>query len=157
MRIGHGYDSHRFGADRPLRLAGVDIPGAPGLVGHSDADAVAHAVADALLGAAALGDIGACFPDSDPQWKDADSLVLLAEVVRRVDAAGWRVGNVDVTVLLERPRIGPQVPAMRARLAAALGVPVTAVALKAKTGEGMDAIGRAEGVAVHAVALLRGG
>jgi 2-C-methyl-D-erythritol 2,4-cyclodiphosphate synthase len=156
-RVGLGYDSHVFGADRPLRLAGVVIPHDRGLTGHSDGDALAHAVTDALLGAAALGDIGQLFPDTDPAWRGADSMGLLAEVRRRITRAGFAVGNVDATVVLERPRLAPHIPAMRERLAAALDVPVTAVSIKAKTNEGMDAVGRGEGVQVWAVALLTGG
>ena len=156
MRIGFGFDSHRFGVDRPLRLAGVAIPHESGLVGHSDGDAVAHAVTDAVLGAAALGDIGALFPDTDPAWKDADSMELLAEAMRRVVAAGFRVQNVDVTVICRAPRIRPHADAMRARLADVLGIPVGAVSVKGKTNEGMDALGRGEGLAVHVAALLIG-
>ena len=156
MRIGFGFDSHRFGVDRPLRLAGVAIPHESGLVGHSDGDAVAHAVTDAVLGAAALGDIGALFPDTDPAWKDADSMELLAEAMRRVVAAGFRVQNVDVTVICRAPRIRPHADAMRARLADVLGIPVGAVSVKGKTNEGMDALGRGEGLAVHVAALLNG-
>jgi 2-C-methyl-D-erythritol 2,4-cyclodiphosphate synthase len=153
-RIGVGYDSHTFGADRPLLLGGVSIPHDSGLAGHSDGDAVAHAVTDAVLGAAALGDIGALFPDTDPQWRGADSMRMLATACTRVHAAGLVVGNVDVTVVTQRPRLAPHVPAMRERLAAALGVPVGAVSVKGKTNEGMDAVGRGEGLQVFAVALL---
>ena len=156
MRIGFGFDSHRFGVDRPLRLAGVAIPHESGLVGHSDGDAVAHAVTDAVLGAAALGDIGSLFPDTDPAWKDADSMELLAEAMRRVVAAGFRVQNVDVTVICRAPRIRPHADAMRVRLADVLGIPVGAVSVKGKTNEGMDALGRGEGLAVHVAALLIG-
>lgn len=154
MRIGFGYDSHRFGADRPLRLAGVPVPHPTGLVGHSDGDAIAHAVTDALLGAAALGDIGALFPDGDPAWKDADSMGLLREAYGRVREAGFHVENLDVTVICEAPRIRPHADAMRASLAAALGLEPSAVSIKGKTNEGLDALGRGEGLAVHAVALL---
>jgi len=153
-RIGVGYDSHTFGAHRPLLLGGVPIPHDSGLTGHSDGDAVAHAVTDAVLGAAALGDIGALFPDTDPQWRGADSLRMLATACARVHAAGLVVGNVDVTVVTQRPRLAPHVPAMRERLAAVLGVPVGAVSVKGKTNEGMDAVGRGEGLQVFAVALL---
>jgi 2-C-methyl-D-erythritol 2,4-cyclodiphosphate synthase len=152
--MGVGYDSHTFGADRPLLLGGVSIPHDSGLAGHSDGDAVAHAVTDAVLGAAALGDIGALFPDTDPQWRDADSIRMLATACARVHAAGLVVGNVDVTVVTQRPRLAPHVPAMRERLAAALRVPVGAVSVKGKTNEGMDAVGRGEGLQVFAVALL---
>jgi 2-C-methyl-D-erythritol 2,4-cyclodiphosphate synthase len=153
-RIGIGFDSHTFGADRPLLLAGVAIPHDSGLTGHSDGDAVAHAVTDAVLGAGALGDIGTLFPDTDPQWRGADSMRMLATACARVRAAGLAVGNVDVTVVTERPRLAPYVPAMRERLAAVLGIPVAAVSIKGKTNEGMDAVGRGEGLQVFAVALL---
>lgn len=156
MRIGMGYDSHRFGANRPLLLAGVEIPHESGLVGHSDGDAVAHAVTDAILGAAALGDIGALFPDTDAAWKDADSMAMLAEAMRRVRVAGFHVENVDVTVICQAPKVRPHADAMRARLATVLGLSLTAVSIKGKTNEQMDAIGRGEGIAVHAVALLSG-
>ena len=154
FRIGHGYDSHRFGANRPLKLGGVEIPGARGLLGHSDADALLHAVIDALLGAAALGDIGSHFPDTDPAWRDADSALLLATVVREVRTAGWRVGNIDATVICERPKLRPHAAAMRERIAALLECPVESVSVKGKTNEGMDAIGQGEGLAVHCVAML---
>ncbi len=154
MRIGFGYDVHRLVAGRPLILGGVRVPSDRGLDGHSDADVLAHAVADALLGAAALGDIGAHFPDTDERWRGADSLLLLAEVARLVGEAGWRVGNVDATLVLERPKIRPHVEAMRANLAAAMGVGVGAVSVKATTNERMGFAGRAEGAAAHAVCLL---
>jgi 2-C-methyl-D-erythritol 2,4-cyclodiphosphate synthase len=153
-RIGIGYDSHTFGAERPLVLAGVSIAHDSGLTGHSDGDAVAHAVTDAVLGAAALGDIGALFPDTDPQWRGADSMRMLATACERVRAAGFAVGNVDVTVVTQRPRLVPHVPAMRERLAAVLGVAAGSVSVKGKTNEGMDAVGRGEGLQVFAVALL---
>lgn len=153
-RVGFGYDSHLFGADRPLRLAGVVVPHPTGLTGHSDGDAVAHAVTDALLGAAALGDIGQLFPDTDPIWRGADSMRLLADVRGRLVSAGFTIVNVDATVVLERPRLAPHVPAMRERLAAALGLPPAAVSLKAKTNEGLDAVGRGEAIQVFAVASV---
>jgi 2-C-methyl-D-erythritol 2,4-cyclodiphosphate synthase len=153
-RVGQGYDSHTFGADRPLKLAGVVIPHDRGLTGHSDGDAVAHAVTDALLGAAALGDIGRLFPDTDPAWRGADSLRLLADARERVTGAGFSIVNVDCTVVAERPRLAPHIPAMRERLAAALDLPVAAVSVKAKTNEGMDAVGRGDGIQVFAVAAL---
>ncbi len=155
MRIGVGYDSHRFAPGRRLVLGGVEVPHALGLAGHSDADALAHAVTDAVLGAAALGDIGAHFPPSDERWRDADSLELLRRAVALAAAAGWAVGNVDVTVICEAPRLGAHVPAMRERLAAALGVAAGAVSIKAKTNEGMGWVGRGEGLAAMAVALLQ--
>jgi 2-C-methyl-D-erythritol 2,4-cyclodiphosphate synthase len=153
-RIGLGFDSHTFGAVRPLRLAGVVIPHETGLTGHSDGDAVAHAVTDAVLGAAALGDIGQLFPDTDPQWRGADSMAMLATACARVRAAGFTIVNVDATVIAERPRLAAHVPAMRERLAAALGVPVDVVSIKGKTNEGMDAVGRGEGLQVFAIAAV---
>ena len=154
MRVGFGYDSHVFDEGRPLRLGGVLIPGAPGLRGHSDADALVHALVDALYGAAALGDIGSHFPDSDPRWADADSLLFLRAAVAEVRAAGYTVGNVDATVICERPKLRPHIDAIRTRLAEELGVSVTSVSVKAKTNEGMDAVGAGRGIAVHCVALL---
>ncbi len=155
MRIGVGYDSHRFAPGRRLILGGVEVPHALGLAGHSDADAVAHALTDAVLGAAALGDIGTHFPPSDERWRDADSLALLRRAGALAAAAGWAVANVDVTVICEAPRLSAHVPGMRARLAEALGVPEGAVSVKAKTNEGMGWIGRGEGLAAMAVALLQ--
>ncbi len=155
-RVGFGYDSHTFGARRPLRLAGVEILHESGLMGHSDGDALAHAVTDALLGAAALGDIGQLFPDTDPRWQGADSLALLADVRQRVRAAGFHIINVDATVITERPKLAPHVPAMRTRLAETLGIALEQVSVKAKTNEGMDAVGRGEGLQVFAVAALAG-
>jgi len=154
FRIGTGYDLHVFAAGRPLILGGVRIPYDRGLRGHSDADAVCHAVTDAILGAANLGDIGRLFPDTDPRYKDADSLVLLADAAARVAAAGWQVVNVDVVVIAERPKIGPHAAAMQASLATTLGVDPAAIAIKGKTNEGVDATGRGEALAVHAVALI---
>jgi 2-C-methyl-D-erythritol 4-phosphate cytidylyltransferase/2-C-methyl-D-erythritol 2,4-cyclodiphosphate synthase len=154
FRIGTGYDLHVFVERRPLILGGVRIPYDRGLKGHSDADAVCHAVTDAILGAANLGDIGRLFPDTDPRYKDADSLVLLADAAARVRAAGWLVVNVDVVVIAERPKIGPHAAAMQASLAATLGVEAGAIAIKGKTNEGVDATGRGEALAVHAVALI---
>ncbi|HET6233186.1 MAG TPA: 2-C-methyl-D-erythritol 2,4-cyclodiphosphate synthase [Longimicrobiaceae bacterium] len=154
MRIGHGYDSHRFAEGRKLILGGVEIPAERGLTGHSDADAVAHAVTDALLGAAGLGDIGRHFPPSDAQWKDADSIQLLAKVVRLLEGRNYQVVNVDVTVVCEAPKIGPHAPAMQERLAGVLGISPGHVSVKGKTNEGMGAIGAGEGIAVMAVALI---
>ena len=161
MRVGFGYDSHRFvsvesAADggEMQKIGGVAIPGCPKLNGHSDADVLIHAVIDALLGAAALGDIGSHFPDTDPRWRNANSAVLLCSVAKEIGDAGYAVGNVDATVICERPRIGPYVDAIRARMAALLDVPVSSVSVKGKTNEGMDAIGAGMGIAVHAVALL---
>ncbi|MHB1329382.1 MAG: 2-C-methyl-D-erythritol 2,4-cyclodiphosphate synthase [Gemmatimonadales bacterium] len=154
MRVGFGYDSHRFVDGRPLLLAGQRIPFGQGLSGHSDADAVAHAVIDALLGATGLGDIGTLFPDSDPAWRDADSMALLDDVVARLHSAGWAPHNIDVTVVLEAPKLAPYKAAMAAALASRLGIPVGAVCVKAKTNEGMGFIGRGEGIAVMAVATV---
>ena len=154
MRIGFGYDSHRFEDGRRLVLGGVTIPGATGLKGHSDADVLIHAIIDALLGAAARGDIGSHFPDTDARWKDADSAQLLAAVVEEIAAAGYRIGNVDATVICERPKLRPHIDAIRARLAELLGVDVGQVSVTGKTNEQMDAVGAGVGIAVHAVALL---
>jgi len=154
VRAGIGYDSHRFAQGRPLILGGVDIPFGQGLAGHSDADAVAHAVTDALLGAAGLGDIGTHFPPEDERYRDADSIQLLAAAARLIEQRNYQVVNVDVTVVCETPRIGPHVPAMRERLAQALDVSPDAVSVKGKTNERMGWIGRGEGIAAMAVALI---
>lgn len=154
MRIGYGYDSHRFAEGRPLLLAGVEIPDSPGLTGHSDADVVAHAVIDAILGAAAAGDIGTHFPPSDEAWKDADSMLLLAQATAIIREAGYRVGNIDLTVICEHPKISPYKVVMATKLAAALQVGPGDVSIKGKTNETMGWEGRGEGIAVHAVALL---
>ena len=156
MRIGFGYDSHRFDEARPLVLGGVRIPDHPGLLGHSDGDAIAHAVADALLGAAALGDIGRHFPPSEAQWKDVDSMVMLARAVELLRESDLRVCNLDVTVITEQPKIAPNVPEMVARLSEVLGTAPEGISVKGKTNEGMGWIGSGEGMAVHAVALLVG-
>lgn len=154
LRIGNGYDLHRLVAGRPLVLAGVTIPFELGLDGHSDADIVCHAVTDAVLGAAAAGDIGRLFPDTDPQWKGADSISLLRGAMTHVTAQGYCVSNVDVTVIAQRPKLLPHLDAMRANLADALGVDVGAVSIKGKTNEGVDSMGRGESMSCHAVALL---
>jgi 2-C-methyl-D-erythritol 2,4-cyclodiphosphate synthase len=154
MRVGIGYDSHRFAPGRKLVLGGVEIPHPTGLAGHSDADAVAHALTDAILGAAGLGDIGALFPDGDPRWRDADSLELLTAAYGKVRAAGRRFAQADITVIAEAPQLGPHVARMGAKLAAALAAPAGSVSVKGKTNEGMGWIGRGEGIAVIAVALL---
>ncbi len=156
QRFGIGYDSHTFGAKRPLKLAGVTIQHTSGLTGHSDGDAVAHAVTDALLGAAAMGDIGRLFPDTDEKWKGADSLKMLAEVKRRLVAAGYSIVNVDVTVITEAPRITPHVEEMRKNLAGILTTAVGAISVKAKTNEGMDSVGKGKGLQVFAVASIGG-
>ena len=154
-RAGTGYDLHRLVAGRPLVLGGVTIPSDRGALGHSDADVVCHAVTDAMLGAACLGDIGRHFPDSDPRWKDASSLDLLARAAALVRDAGFEVGNVDVTVILEAPKIKDHVDAMRAAVARAIGIDPARVSIKGKTNEGVDAVGRGEAIASHAIALLR--
>jgi len=156
MRIGFGYDSHRFEAGRRLVLGGVEFPGETGLKGHSDADVLIHAVIDALLGAAALGNIGEHFPDTDEKWRGADSAKLLESVVCELRAAGYEIGNVDATVICERPKIGPKVAAIRTRLAELLSLPVSAVSVKGKTNEKLDDIGAGLGIEVHAVCLLEG-
>jgi 2-C-methyl-D-erythritol 2,4-cyclodiphosphate synthase len=150
MRTGIGIDTHRFADGRPLILGGVEIPGERGLAGHSDADVLTHAIVDALLGAAGLGDIGELFPDTDALWRDADSMALLRDVLGRVEAAGWAVEHVDATVVLERPKLAPHRDAMRESLASVLG----SVNLKFTTGEKMGFIGREEGAAALAVATL---
>jgi 2-C-methyl-D-erythritol 2,4-cyclodiphosphate synthase len=153
-RVGIGYDSHRFAAGRPLRLGGVTVPHTHGLVGHSDGDVALHAIVDALLGAAALGDIGAHFPDDDPRWKGADSTRFVKATVDVLAASGWSVGQVDVTIVAERPRLAASIEQMRAATARALGLGPEAVSLKAKTNEGMGWLGRGEGIAALAVATL---
>ena len=154
MRVGVGYDSHRFDDSRGLVLGGVEIPEERGLSGHSDADAVAHAITDAILGAVGLGDIGTHFPPTDARWRDADSVELLRRAVDLAGAENYQVVNVDVTVVCERPRIGAHVQAMRERLGAAIGIGPEHVSVKGKSNEGMGWIGRGEGVAVIAVALV---
>jgi len=156
VRTGLGIDTHAFSAGRPLILGGVDIPHEEGLAGHSDADVLTHAVIDALLGAAALGDIGQHFPDTDPRFKDADSLDLLRAVVVHLDERGFAIGNVDATVVLERPKLAPYRDAIRASLAAALGLSEDAVNVKATTGERLGFVGRGEGAAAMAIATLEG-
>ncbi|MDT5062783.1 MAG: 2-C-methyl-D-erythritol 2,4-cyclodiphosphate synthase [Acidobacteriota bacterium] len=153
-RIGIGHDTHRLAIGRPLILGGVLIESECGAEGHSDADALAHAIADAILGALCEGDLGVHFPDRDPKWKDADSLDLLARVMWLAGERGWRVVNLDATVMLERPRLRPFVEEMREKLAQTLNVEAACVSVKAKTGEGLDAVGRGEAVTVQAVILL---
>ena len=155
MRIGHGYDVHQLVPDRALILGGVKVEHSLGLLGHSDADVLAHAVMDALLGAAGLGDIGQMFPDTDPQFAGADSLELLSQVLARLEGAGFRVGNVDATVIAQRPRLAEHIPQMRNNLARVLGVPADRVNVKATTEERLGFTGREEGIAAHAVALLQ--
>lgn len=155
MRIGIGYDVHRLVDDRPLVLGGVEIPHETGLAGHSDADVLLHAVADALLGAAALGDLGTYFPDTDAEWAGADSQDLLRRVAKQVRDDGYMPHNVDATVLLERPKLRPHVEAMRANIAAALTLEDDYVSVKATTTEGLGLVGREEGVAAQAVCTIR--
>lgn len=154
MRIGHGYDVHRFGDGDHITVGGVRIPHRFGLVAHSDGDVVLHALSDALLGAAALGDIGKHFPDTDPQFKGADSRVLLRHVLAQVKGKGWKVGNVDATIVAQAPKMAPHIEAMRAAIAADLEVGIDQVNVKATTTEKLGFTGREEGIAVHAVALL---
>jgi 2-C-methyl-D-erythritol 2,4-cyclodiphosphate synthase len=155
IRVGLGYDSHRLVEGRPLILGGEIVPHSAGLKGHSDGDALCHAITDAILGAAALGDIGRHFPDTDPQYRNANSLGLLARAVGIVHEAGYAIENVDAVVVAEQPKLAPHVDRIRARLATTLGVDIGAVSVKGKTNEGMGEAGRGEGIVVHAVALLR--
>lgn len=155
LRVGTGYDVHPFAEGRPLVLGGVRFESARGLAGHSDADVLLHAIADALLGAAGLGDIGEQFPPTDPQYAGIDSTVLLARVAALLIMGGWRIINVDSTLIAERPRINPMVPQMRTRIAAALGIEAERVGVKATTNERLGFVGREEGIAAMAVALLR--
>ena len=154
MRIGHGYDAHRFAAGRPLVLGGVTIPHDQGLAAHSDGDVLIHALCDALLGAAAVGDIGRHFPDSSRDYENIDSRILLCKVMALLHDRGWRVGNVDITVIAQKPKLASFVPAMRNKLAGDLRVDETQVNIKATTTEGMGFTGRGEGIAAHAVVLL---
>lgn len=154
MRIGHGFDVHAFGPGDAVVIGGVRIPHDRGVVAHSDGDVALHALCDALLGAAGLGDIGGMFPDNDPQWAGADSRALLRRVVAALVTAGWRAVNVDVTVIAQAPRLAPHVADMRARIAADLGIDSGAVNVKATTTERLGYLGRGEGLAAHAVALL---
>lgn len=154
MRIGHGYDVHRFGEGEFITLGGVRIPHRFGLIAHSDGDVLLHALSDALLGAAALGDIGQHFPDTDPRFKGADSRVLLRHVLGLIQAKGWKVGNVDATIVAQAPKMAPHINSMRDMLAADLNVELEQVNVKATTTEKLGFAGREEGIAVHAVALL---
>ncbi len=156
QRVGFGFDSHLFGADRLLILGGVPIEHTSGLKGHSDGDAVAHAVTDALLGATAMGDIGRLFPDTDKRWKNADSMMMLKEVRRRLAAANYSIVNIDVTVVTEAPKIAPYADAMRENIAETLEIPPGAISIKAKTNEKMDSVGRGRGLMVYAVASVGG-
>jgi 2-C-methyl-D-erythritol 2,4-cyclodiphosphate synthase len=158
FRIGEGWDTHQLVTGRPLILGGVTIPHTHGLLGHSDADALAHAITDALLGAAALGDIGKLFPDTAAEFKGADSMVLLAEAYRRVKALGWEIGNVDGTIVAQQPKMAPHIPAMRERLAQVLGIDAGQINVKAKTAEKMGPVGELKAIEARAVCLLvRGG
>lgn len=154
IRIGNGYDIHQLGRDRDLILGGVKIPHELGLVGHSDADVLTHAIMDALLGALALGDIGHYFPPSDPQWKGADSILLLQKVYALVRDRGWQIGNLDSVIVAEKPKLKPHLPAMRDRLANALGIEMDQISLKATTNEKQDAVGQERAIASYSVALL---
>ena len=154
MRIGHGYDVHRLVPERRLILGGVEIPYEKGLLGHSDADVLTHALMDALLGAAALGDIGHLFPDKDPKYEGADSILLLREVTARLRDAGYRLVNCDCTVIAQRPKLAPHIPQMRQILAGAMGLEASRVSVKATTEEGLGFSGEGLGIAAHAVALI---
>lgn len=154
FRIGQGYDVHRLVADRELWLCGVRIPHTLGLLGHSDADVAIHALCDALLGALALGDIGKLFPDSDPAYKGIDSRILLRNVMERVSALGWHVGNTDITIMAQQPKLRPYIDDMRASLAGILGVPTNCVSVKATTTEGLGFEGRQEGISASAIVLI---
>lgn len=154
FRIGTGYDSHRFEKGRKLILGGVEIPYESGLRGHSDADALLHAITDALFGSVADGDIGSHYPDTDPRYKGADSSLLLAGAAERVAELGYTISNIDATVIAQAPKLRPHIGAMRARIAEILGIDVSSVSVKGKTNEGMDATGRLEGIAVHATVLI---
>jgi 2-C-methyl-D-erythritol 2,4-cyclodiphosphate synthase len=154
IRIGNGYDIHQLTADRPLILGGVKIPHDLGLLGHSDADVLTHAIMDALLGALSLGDIGHYFPPTDPQWAGTDSLMLLDRVQQLIRERGWQVGNIDSVVVAERPKLKPHIPMMRDRLAAVLQLEADRIGIKATTNEKLGPVGREEGIAAYAVALL---
>ena len=154
FRVGTGYDAHRFTEGRPLILGGMTVPNDRGLLGHSDADALAHAVSDAILGAAGLGDMGHYFPDSDPKWKGADSLVMLKECARLAGSKGWKIGNLDATIVCQKPKLAVHIPMMTQKLAKTLGIEIDKVNVKAKTTEGMGFEGREEGISAQAVVLL---
>lgn len=154
MRIGHGYDVHRLARNRRLVIGGVEIPFAKGLLGHSDADALLHAITDALLGAAALGDIGKHFPDNDNAFKDIDSRILLRRVVELITAKGYKISNIDATILAEAPKMAPHIEAMRQNIAADCGLDISRINVKATTEEGLGFTGEGKGIAAHAVCLL---
>lgn len=155
MRIGHGYDVHKLVEGRRLIIGGVDIPHSLGLLGHSDADVLLHAIADALLGAAALGDIGGMFPDTDERWKGADSLKLLEAVAERVKGEGYEIENIDSTLIAQAPKMKPHIDSMRANIAGACGIDISQVSVKATTEEHLGFTGREEGISAHAVVLIR--
>lgn len=155
MRIGHGYDVHRLVENRALIIGGVEIPYEKGLLGHSDADVLLHAISDALLGAAALGDIGKLFPDTDPKYKGADSLVLLREVCSAVRSHGFEIENIDATVLAQAPKLRPYIDEMRARISAYTGIDIDCISIKATTEEGLGFTGEGKGIAAHAVCLIK--
>jgi 2-C-methyl-D-erythritol 2,4-cyclodiphosphate synthase len=154
MRVGHGFDAHRLVEGRPFVVGGVTIPFERGPLGHSDGDTLTHAICDALLGAAALGDLGAHFPDTDPQWKGVDSLTLLAAVHEQLVRHGWTIGNIDATVVVQAPKLSPHIAAMRDTLAETLTLDIAKISVKAKTSEGMGYTGDGSGIAAYAVALL---
>lgn len=157
MRVGFGYDVHRFTSDRPLKLGGVELPSDLGLLGHSDADALLHAIIDALLGAAALGDIGTHFPPSNPAYKDISSLILLKDSVALIKDAGFTIGNIDTTVVCERPRLAPHITKIREAIATTLGIDISQISVKATTTEGLGFTGSGEGLSAYAVVLLNEG
>ena len=154
MRIGHGYDAHKFADNRKCIICGVEIPFEKGLAGHSDADVAAHALMDALLGAAALGDIGQMFPDTDEKWRGADSLKLLKAVIERINENGYKFGNCDITIIAQKPKMKPYIPQMRQNIADVLGCDIGCVSVKATTEEGMGFTGRVEGISAHAVVII---
>lgn len=155
MRIGHGYDVHKLIEGRRLKVGGVEIPHTMGLLGHSDADVLLHAISDALLGACAMGDIGKLFPDTDDRWEGADSLVLLREVVKKINENGFYIENIDSTLIAQKPKMSPYIEQMRANIADACGVDISAVSVKATTEEKLGFTGREEGISAHAVALIK--
>ncbi len=154
IRIGNGYDIHKLVNDRPLILGGVEIPHSMGLLGHSDADVLTHAIMDALLGALGMGDIGHYFPPSDPQWKGANSMVLMEQVIKIVRSQGWDIGNIDSTVVAERPKLKPHLKSMRTEVAKILNIDLERVSIKATTNEQLGPVGREEGICAYAVVLL---
>ncbi len=153
-RIGYGYDVHPLGADRQLILGGIEVPHTKGLLGHSDSDVLVHAVCDALLGAMGEGDLGRHYPSSDPQYKGISSLKLLEDVMAKLKAKGYRVGNIDTVIVAQAPRLGPHLPAMQKKIAVTAGIDPDLVNVKVKSGEGLDAVGREEGMIAHAICLI---